>query len=218
MQPEHTTKSFYDRISKAYDLLSDSSEHAYREKGLALLNVQPGEQVLEIGYGTGHSLVALANAVGPAGKVTGIDISDGMRDVASKRVAEAGLSDRVDLRVAPAPPLNWPDATFSAVTMSFTLELFPLDQIPRVLAEIHRVLKPGGRVATVSMAKPLESEAVSTLEKTYQWMHIHFPHIVDCQPIAAAAAIRDAGFNLEHSERLMMWTMPVALVVGKKAS
>jgi ubiquinone/menaquinone biosynthesis C-methylase UbiE len=216
MPAEHTNKTFYDRISKAYDMLSDSSEHAFRERGLAMLNVRPGERVVEIGYGTGHSLVALANAAGQTGQVAGVDISDGMREVAARRVAEAGLSERVDLRVAAVPPMDWPDARFDAASMSFTLELFPLDQIPVVLAEIRRVLRPGGRIATVSMAKVQGAEQASVLEKTYQWMHLHFPHIVDCQPIAAEDLIRGAGFQIEQSLRLMMWTMPVAIVVGKK--
>lgn len=216
MQAEHTTKTFYDRISKAYDLLSDSSEHVYREKGLALLAVKPGEQVLEIGYGTGHSLVSLAQAVGATGRVSGVDISDGMRDVAKQRVAEAGLSNRIDLRVSAVPPLEWPDASFDAVSLSFTLELFPLETIPKVLAEIQRVLKPGGRMTTVSMARVLTEEKTSFLESTYQWMHRHFPHIVDCQPIDAEGLIRAAGFQIAASQRELMWTMPVAMVLGKK--
>ena len=58
---------FYDRISHAYDALSDASEHEAREAGERALAVQPGEQVLEIGYGTGHALADLARAVRPAG-------------------------------------------------------------------------------------------------------------------------------------------------------
>jgi ubiquinone/menaquinone biosynthesis C-methylase UbiE len=213
---QHTTKSFYDRIAKAYDLLSDSSEHTYRERGLTLLTVRPGERALEIGFGTGHSLVWLAQAVGPTGKVSGVDISDGMCEVATRRAAEAGVADRIDLHVAPAPPLNWPDGTFDLVNLSFTLELFPLDVIPKVLAEIRRVLKPGGRMGTVSMAKVAPGEKTSTLEWTYQWSHRNFPHIVDCQPIDAEGLIRAAGFKILASERLLMWTMPVAAVVGGK--
>jgi hypothetical protein len=58
----HLTRKFYDRISNVYDALADANEHTARKKGLALLAVQRGESVLEIGFGTGHSLVALAEA------------------------------------------------------------------------------------------------------------------------------------------------------------
>ena len=57
------TRRFYDRISAAYDMIADSGEHAARESGLKALAVKTGKDVLEIGYGTGHSVQALANAV-----------------------------------------------------------------------------------------------------------------------------------------------------------
>jgi len=211
---EKLTKSFYDRISHSYDLLADSNEHVAREKGLAALAIAAGENVLEIGYGTGHSLVSLAEAVGETGSVYGVDISDGMKKVSEKRVTEAGVADRVNLSVAITPPLPFDDQTFDVVSMSFTLELFPLETIPTVLQEIRRVLKPGGRLGVVSMALPKEGDKDSFLEKTYKWMHQHFPHIVDCQPIDAAGFLKDAGFTITAENSMDIWTMPVAVLVG----
>ncbi len=212
-----SARQFYDRISKAYDLIADSDERAAREQGLAALAVQLGQQALEIGYGTGHSLVLLAQAVGPQGRVFGIDVSDGMRDVAAARLQQAGLADRVELLAAPTPPLPYADGQFDAVSLSFTLELFPLPEIPTVLAEIRRVLKPGGRVGVVSMAVARAGEQESLLEHVYKWMHLHFPHIVDCQPIDARDAVAKAGFKLAHDAELKIWSMPVAVVVGVKS-
>jgi len=211
---EKLTKSFYDRISHSYDLLADSNEHVAREKGLTALGITEGEKVLEIGYGTGHSLVSLAKAVGATGEVFGVDISDGMQKVSEKRVTDAGVADRVKLSVAITPPLPFEDHTFDAVSMSFTLELFPLDTIPTVLEEIKRVLKPGGRLGVVSMALPKAGAKDSLLEKTYKWMHQHFPHIVDCQPIDATAFLKNAGFAIKEDYNLDIWTMPVAILVG----
>lgn len=211
---EKLTKSFYDRISHSYDTIADSNEHVAREKGLTALAIQEGESVLEIGYGTGHSLVALAKAVGTTGKVRGVDISDGMKTVSEKRVSDAGVADRVELSVAITPPLPFDDSSFDVVSMSFTLELFPLETIPAMLAEIKRVLKPGGRLGVVCMALPKEGEKDSFLEKTYKWMHQHFPHIVDCQPINGAGFLQEAGFTLTVDDTMEIWTMPVAILVG----
>lgn len=186
-----------------------------RERGLALLEVQPGESVLEIGYGTGHSLVSLANFVGADGHVTGLDISTGMHDVAAKRVAKAKLEKRVDLRIANIPPIPSNLGPFDVITLSFTLELFALDKIPEVLSECRRVLRQGGRLGVVSMATPISDENESMLERTYVWMHRHFPHIVDCQPIPLESLLTTAGFKLTQLERIDLFTMPVAIAVAQ---
>ncbi len=172
--------------------------------------------MLEIGFGTGHTLLALAKAVGPSGTVTGIDISSGMRDVTNKRLQEAGYLERVRLLLQEVPPLPLDEQCVDAVTMSFTLELFPLDTIPVVLAECWRVLKPGGRMGVVGMASVQEAERASVLERTYVWMHTHFPHIVDCQPIPLEHLVHSAGFSLTQQERLSIFSMPVAVVVATK--
>ena len=213
---DNPTRAFYDRISGLYDAIADGGEHVARERGLAVLDVQPGERVLEIGYGTGHSLVSLAQAAGERGRVDGVDISAGMRDVAQKRIAESGLASRVSLKVAQTPPLPYEDRSFDVVSMSFTLELFPLSVIPQVLQEVARVLHNGGRVGVVSMATTTADQPDSSLEKTYKWMHQHFPHIVDCQPIAAEKFMTDAGYQLIKAERLSLFTMPVAVIVGQR--
>ncbi|MCA9125787.1 MAG: methyltransferase domain-containing protein [Planctomycetales bacterium] len=211
----NVTQRFYDRISSVYDLIADGGEHQARERGLAALAVRPGESVLEIGYGTGHSMVQLAQSVGPGGHVTGIDISPGMRKQTGGRVTKAGVEELVDLLVGEIPPLPMENDSFDVVSMSFTLELFSRETIPVVLAECRRVLKPGGRLGIVSMAEVEDGETESILERSYVWMHTHFPHIVDCQPIAVERLIEDAGFKISSQERYSLFTMPVAIVVAK---
>ena len=209
------TRSFYDRLSRAYDLISDASEHTARERGLALLAVRAGERILEVGYGTGHALVDLARAVGDDGSVVGIDISSGMQSVAEKRLNEEGLAGRVDLRVEHVPPMSLGDGELDAVFFSFTLELFPPEVLPAVLAETRRVLRPGGRVGVVSMALPPEGEKDSILERAYKWMHRHFPHIVDCRPIDVPGVLEQAGFRVDERAVMEMWTLHVMAAVGR---
>jgi demethylmenaquinone methyltransferase/2-methoxy-6-polyprenyl-1,4-benzoquinol methylase len=216
-EPHTANRKFYDRISRAYDLIAETDEHEAREAGERLLKLSPGESVLEIGFGTGNSVVNMAEAVGTSGKVCGIDVSSGMLEVAQARIAESRLSDRVDLRTGDARELPYDDKSFAAAFASFTLELFPLEDIPMVLAEVHRVLEEGGRFGVVSMAKVEQDQHASLLEKTYIWMHRHFPHIVDCRPIDPAQCLRDAGFSIQDEITMDIWTMPVKAVVGVKA-
>jgi demethylmenaquinone methyltransferase/2-methoxy-6-polyprenyl-1,4-benzoquinol methylase len=90
MTSEHreTNQMFYDRISRAYDFVADSGEHKAREAGERLLKLTSGERALEIGFGTGNSIINLATSVSPTGKVCGIDVSPGMLAVAEEKVAD----------------------------------------------------------------------------------------------------------------------------------
>src|SRR6516164_7392546 len=120
-QDLEAARNFYTRISSVYDALADRDEHRARDVGIALLNPRPGERILEIGFGTGSSLVPIASAVGASGHVAGIDISPGMKTVAEQRLRAANLAAAVDLRVGAVPPLPFGDNTFDAVFTAFTL-------------------------------------------------------------------------------------------------
>lgn len=208
---EHA-RSFYDRLSRAYDLLAESSEHEAREKGLELLGVAPGEAVLEIGHGTGQALVSLATAVGNDGRVVGIDLSPGMQEVARERLVAAGLTDQVELDIADARQLPCRDGEFDAVFMSFTLELFDDTEIPIVLSEIRRVLRPRGRLGVVSLESP---EETNRMVDFYRWFHRHFPHIADCQPIPVEPLLSAAGFSIDSHGSTSIWGLPVAMVLAR---
>jgi ubiquinone/menaquinone biosynthesis C-methylase UbiE len=153
LHPMEETRAWYNRISGVYDLLEGRYEKAAIDAGLRVLDVQPGERVLEIGFGPGHALVSLAGSVGTAGKVSGVDISDEMYTLAKDAVERAGFADRVVLIRADARTLPYADRFFDAVFMSFTLELFSDADIPVLLGECRRVIRSGGRLCVVSLLK-----------------------------------------------------------------
>jgi demethylmenaquinone methyltransferase/2-methoxy-6-polyprenyl-1,4-benzoquinol methylase len=204
-------KASYNRMSRWYDLVAGSSEKKYRDLGLEKLKAQPGEHILEIGYGTGHCVQSLATAVTESGQVFGIDISEGMNQIAQERVEKAGLSDRVDLRVGDAAALPFSAECLDGVFMSFTLELFDTPEIPQVLQQCYKVLRPGGRIAVVSLIKK-PSKAVSI----YEWFHKKMPTAVDCRPIFAQADLTGAGFTIEDVTALSMWGLPVEIILASK--
>lgn len=203
----------YNRISRWYDMIGGQSEKRYRNEGLRLLDVKPGEKVLEIGYGTGHVIVELARRVGEDGRVFGIDISDGMLGVATGRVSRAGLGERVELIRGDATELPYDDDALDALFMSFTLELFDSPEIPVVLEQCQRVLRPGGRICVVSMSA---CGAEGTMVKLYKWAHRKIPSLIDCRPIYARKAMLDAGFHVLDDELLNMWDLPVEVVLAEK--
>ncbi|MCP4189164.1 MAG: methyltransferase domain-containing protein [Planctomycetaceae bacterium] len=213
-----SNQAFYDRISNAYDLIADSSEREARITGEKALELKAGERVLEIGFGTGNTLIDLLDIVGDSGQVTGIDVSTGMRDVAERKLKQHSLGDHVQLTVGDARQMPFEDESFDAVFTSFTLELFPEGDIEAVLSEVKRILVKNGRLGVVSMAEVKAGDHPSLLEKGYIWMHRHFPHLVDCRPIDPAAYVAQAGLRLAQQIDLKVWTMPVAVVVANKES
>jgi len=212
LQSKDETRAFYNKISGVYDVLAEHSEGPVRRTGLDKLALAPGERALEIGYGTGHCLVQLARAVGPEGKVFGIDLSEGMRAQAQERLEKEHLVGRVELSCGDAAHLPYPDGGMDSVFMSFTLELFDTPEIPQVLAECRRVLRPGGRIGVVAITRE-GSEGIAV--EAYEWTHQHFPNLLDCRPIFVRRALEDAGFSISDATIAKMW-VPVEIVVAEK--
>jgi len=213
LRPRAAAQAAYNRLARWYDLLAGGSEVRLRDRGLSALAVREGESVLEVGFGTGHALLALADAAGAAGRVCGIDISDRMVERARARVDGAGLAGRVELVQGDAVALTWAEARVDAVFMAFTLELFDTPDIPTVLAECRRVMKPGGRLGVVAMA---QRRPGSLTVRLYEWAHHRFPSAVDCRPIPVRVLIEQAGFVVERVEESSTWGLPVDIVVGTK--
>jgi ubiquinone/menaquinone biosynthesis C-methylase UbiE len=207
-------RAAYNRISRWYDALAGSSERAFTDAGLQKLAAAEGETVLEVGFGTGHAILALARAVGSSGRVYGIDISDEMNKITQQRVDEAGLADRVTLEQGDAARLPFEMGFFDAVFVSFTLELFDTPEIPRALAEWRRVMRSGGRLCVVAMA---QQEKPSLALQLYEWAHQKLPRYVDCRPIYPRQALEDADFQVIDATRMAMWGLPVEIVLGEKA-
>jgi len=90
-------RAFYSRISRLYDFSEGSFERKYIQLGMERLSVKEGEVVLEIGVGTGESVIEFARLVGDSGKVYGVDIAKGMLDVTSMKLKKQGLLDRRSL-------------------------------------------------------------------------------------------------------------------------
>ena len=204
-------KAAYDRMSRWYDVLAGSGERQFVRLGLEKLATTEGQVVLEIGFGTGHALVVLAQAVGDSGKVYGIDISEGMLNVAREKLKAAGLAERVELRLGDAAQLPFQDRFFEGIFMSFTLELFDTPEIPVVLTECRRVLRSGGRLALVAMSK---KGAGSLMMRLYEWVHEKMPQYVDCRPIFVRKALEEAGFQVIDSESRSIWGLPVEIMVA----
>jgi len=204
-------KRSYDRISKYYDYLAGAFERKYAETALEYLSIGEGETVLEIGFGTGHCLKWIAKLIGQTGRAYGIDISSGMMEITRGRLEKAGLTDRVELYRGDAASLPFDNNTFDAVFMSFTLELFDTPEIPKVLEQIRRVLKPEGRLGVASMSK---ENGGSIFLRLYEWTHNKWPKYIDCRPIYVEQSLRDAGYKIKTKEKVRLLGLPGEIVIA----
>ena len=147
----------FDRIAGVYDLMNTAMtaglHHRWRARAVDLALVGPGCRVLDVATGTGDLAIELASRVAPGGEVIGSDFAEGMLDRARAKVASrqmTGVPPRFEW--ADAMELPYADASFDAATVGFGARNF--DDLARGLAEMVRVVRPGGRVVVLEITTP----------------------------------------------------------------
>jgi len=147
---EGQVRAMFDRIAGVYDLMNSvmtaGMHHRWRERAADLAVVGPGARVLDVASGTGDLAVELARRVGPGGTVVGSDFSEAMLERAR------GKSPNVRWEWANALELPYEDDGFDAATVGFGARNF--SDLDRGLAEMARVVRPGGRVVVLEMTTP----------------------------------------------------------------
>jgi demethylmenaquinone methyltransferase / 2-methoxy-6-polyprenyl-1,4-benzoquinol methylase len=152
---EQRVHKVFEKISDNYDkmnsVISFQQHIKWRKDTMKRMNVKPGSKALDVCCGTGDWTIALAEAVGPAGEVTGLDFSQNMLNVGVEKVKKLGLK-QVNLIHGNAMELPFPDNSFDYVTIGFGLRNVP-DYL-QVLKEMNRVLKPGGIAVCLETSQP----------------------------------------------------------------
>ncbi|MGH7331544.1 MAG: class I SAM-dependent methyltransferase [Candidatus Rokuibacteriota bacterium] len=132
----------WDRISQLYLREVDSRFAPVVANVIRRGELKPGHRVLDLGTGTGSVAIGAAGHVGPAGKITGVDISLDMLALARRRVVESGYTT-IDLRQGRAEQLPAGDGSFDVLLASLSL-MYVIDRAGAA-REMRRVLRPGGR-------------------------------------------------------------------------
>jgi demethylmenaquinone methyltransferase / 2-methoxy-6-polyprenyl-1,4-benzoquinol methylase len=147
---EGQVRAMFDRIARVYDLMNSvmtaGLHHRWRERAADLAAVGPGGRALDVASGTGDLAIELARRVGPTGTVVGSDFSEAMLDRAREK------SSAVTWEWANALELPYPDGGFDAATVGFGARNF--SDLDRGLAEMARVVRPGGRVVILEITTP----------------------------------------------------------------
>jgi demethylmenaquinone methyltransferase / 2-methoxy-6-polyprenyl-1,4-benzoquinol methylase len=160
-RPERDSEEFatqvrgmFDRIAGVYDLMNSAMtaglHHQWRERAVDRAEVGPGTDALDVCCGTGDLALALRRRIGPDGRVVGCDFSEPMLQLAREKSGEEGLA--VEFGWADALDLPYGDESFDAVTVGFGAR--NLADLERGLAEMVRVLRPGGRLVILEITRP----------------------------------------------------------------
>ena len=177
------------RWARLYDLattfLSFGRAAALRRRTVELAEIAAGERILDVGCGPGRLAIAAAMVAGPAGETRGLDPGPEMVELAQRKAARAGV--RVQFEVGVIETLPYPDDHFDVVLSSLMLHHLPDELKRRGLAEVRRVLRPGGRLMAVDFgATPGEGlgHVVCVLGLRTGWDHAE----------QLRAMFREAGF------------------------
>lgn len=173
MPKKEKIEQMFNDIAPSYDrlnhLMSLGIDNIWRKKALKEIVDGTQQQILDVACGTGDSTIAIAKAMEPGGRVTGIDISAGMMEPLMRKAAHEGVHDRIKLLQADALQMPFEADSFHRVTCAFGIRNF--EDRKKGLAEFLRVLKPGGRAVILELGIP-DKPFIKTL------YDIYFRHIL----------------------------------------
>lgn len=147
-------EKMFDNISGNYDfmnrLITFSMDKSWRKKVLNLISAKNPDSILDIATGTGDMAILFSKTA--AKQILGVDISQGMLQVAEEKIKAAGLEQRIKTAIQNSEHLQLADNSFDAVTVSYGIRNF--EHLEQGLAEMYRVNKPGGITVILETSVP----------------------------------------------------------------
>lgn len=145
----------FNNIARTYDFLNHfmslGIDIIWRKKAINELKKDKPALILDVATGTGDFAFEALAALNPQ-KIVGVDISQGMLDIATQKIAKRNLGDRFEVKLGDSEKLPFNDDEFDAVTVAYGVRNF--ENLEKGLADMLRVLKPGGKAVVLEFSKP----------------------------------------------------------------
>jgi len=145
----------FNNISKTYDFLNHflslGIDIIWRKKAINELKKDNPQLILDVATGTGDFAFEALSILQPK-KIIGVDISQGMLDIAQQKINKRGLGDKFEIKLGDSEKLPFENNEFDAVTVAYGVRNF--ENLEVGLADIHRVLKSGGKAVVLEFSKP----------------------------------------------------------------
>jgi demethylmenaquinone methyltransferase/2-methoxy-6-polyprenyl-1,4-benzoquinol methylase len=155
LEKKEQVARMFDSIAFRYDFLNRfltaGTDIRWRKKAIGELKDIHPQQILDVATGTGDLAIMSWQILQPQ-KITGIDISEGMLELGRKKLENLRLSDKIELLKGDSEELPFSDNSFDAITVAFGVRNF--QNLQQGLAEMLRVLKPGGKLVVLEFSKP----------------------------------------------------------------
>ncbi|MFQ5341251.1 MAG: methyltransferase domain-containing protein [Anaerolineae bacterium] len=205
---------FYDRLGAGHDV-ADLLEARAKRRGLEVLHLAPGQSAANIGVGNGLEYLEMLARVGPTGLVAGLDLSPVMAHLSRQRALDRGERQPA-LTLGNALKLPYATNSFDRLFSSYMLDLIPAADIPGVLAEFLRVLRPGGRLSLVGLTEgddPISQSIMSVWTALYR---VQPAWLGGCRPLRLRDFVREAGFTFVQRWYVSQWGYPSEVVSAVK--
>ncbi len=152
-------RGVFDSVASRYDIMNDlmsgGMHRLWKRYTIQHANARPGQVILDLAGGTGDLAREFARIVGDRGRVVLADINAAMLEHGRRRLVDAGIAGNVELAQVDAEALPFADNTFDRISIAFGLR--NVTNKEAALAEMHRVLKPGGKLLILEFSEPAQA-------------------------------------------------------------
>ena len=166
-------------------------------------------------------LEKIITTVKPIHRVHGIDFSKKMHAITNQRLSRLNIQDKVELKLENVLNMPYDSESFDVIFAIHILDIMKINDIPRLLLQIRRVLKSNGRLVVVAMTKDGKF-LIKIMRCFYEWLYQHWPETLgyrpSSRPIYIEDALREARFEIINSRMTYIWTLgfPLKIIVAKK--